>query len=41
MDGYNYISQLQFLVDTIKRQEQTIKEAKELILKLTKELEQK
>jgi hypothetical protein len=33
------IAQLQFLVDTIKKQEQTIKELKELILILTNETE--
>jgi hypothetical protein len=33
------IAQLQFLVDTIKRQEQTIKELREQILILTKEIE--
>jgi hypothetical protein len=33
------IAQLQFLVDTINRQEQTIKELREQILILTKEIE--
>jgi len=33
------IAQLQFLVDTINRQEQTIKELRELILILTNETE--